>query len=341
VLKRLSAPFRNFFNVRFEALNGEIRQLRRVSEAGADHSELIDAVSQRVSASLDHQHDDLMSVAALLGRTIEETADGVDSLLEMSRLAETRNRSSDAAADELAQHAALDQLDDAHALVANYANAHEGWASQAGLWFNPPISVSHAEGSVTVADINERVAEIPFVYASLGVLPRGARVLDIGSCESTVAIGLASLGYHVTALDPRPYPLRHENLEVAAGPIEQFTTEEPYDAAILLSAIEHFGLGAYDLPVNERADVEAIATVRSLLRPGGLLVLTTPYGDAPTTELERTYLPEQIDTLLEGWDILDRTYLTKINRTEWRQVDEIAELKGDHVILVKAQKPAL
>jgi len=176
VLKRLSAPFRNFFNVRFEALNGEIRQLRRVSEAGADHSELIDAVSQRVSASLDHQHDDLMSVAALLGRTIEETADGVDSLLEMSRLAETRNRSSDAAADELAQHAALDQLDDAHALVANYANAHEGWASQAGLWFNPPISVSHAEGSVTVADINERVAEIPFVYASLGVLPRGARV---------------------------------------------------------------------------------------------------------------------------------------------------------------------
>lgn len=358
MVKRFAALFRNYFNFRFESISNEIRSLRAeidgtAAGAGQTAASFADAVSlrvvERVSGSLDRQHEELMGVAALLGRSVTQTEDSVAEILDRTGTeaaggADVR-RASRPEPDwaptgwlDLAAHGNLERLDEAHAHVANYANSHQGWASQAGLWFNPPISVAHSPGTVAVADINERVAEIPFVYTSLGGLPRGSRILDVGSCESTVAIGLASMGYRVTALDPRPYPLSHANLEVVLSPIEEYHTDEPFDAAILLSAVEHFGLGSYDLPVNDRADHQAIQTVWELLRPGGTLVLTTPYGDAPTTELERTYMPEDIDRLLAGWEIADRTYLTKVSRTEWRQVDVVADLRGDHVVLIKATK---
>ena len=54
----------------------------------------------------------------------------------------------------------LETLSIYQARVANYANAHNGWALQAGLWFNPPLSVEFAEGAVRLANVNERIGEI-------------------------------------------------------------------------------------------------------------------------------------------------------------------------------------
>ena len=353
MLNRTKATLRRLFDARYGALVREVRGLRaELQGASPTANSFADAVSvrvaKRVEESLERQHQEVLGVAALLGRGMEQTADAVSELLErpggkdgQAENAQPRRQPSWTEPEQLdlSSHTALGTLDQAHADVANYAYSHLGWASQAGLWFNPPISIQHEPGAVTVADINERVAEIPFVFASLGDLPRGSRVLDIGSCESTVAIALASLGHHVTALDPRPYPLRHANLTVVVAPVEEYRPDHQFDAAVMLSAIEHFGLGSYDLPVNDDADREAIQAVWNALRPGGALVLTTPYGDAPTTELERTYRPEQIARLFDrGWEIVDRTYLTKTSRTEWHQVDEVTELKGDHVVLIKAVK---
>ena len=41
----------------------------------------------------------------------------------------------------------------------------------------------------------------------------GARILDIGSAESTFPLSAASLGYRVTAIDQRPLAYSHPNLE--------------------------------------------------------------------------------------------------------------------------------
>ncbi len=358
MLKRLTGPFRTFFNVRFVALSNSLQTLEaevdalrvQVSQVNVDEARLADSVSEvvtrEVGISLDTQHSDFLGVAGLLGRSIDQAVDGM--ALLMDRTTSESNESVDklsaathAAIEQkfdLQTHGSVAQLDSMLSDVANYASSHQGWASQSGLWFNPAISVAHAPGGLHVADINERVAEIPFVFAAMGALPQGSRILDVGSTESTVSISLASLGYRVTAVDPRPYPLEHENLTIHIGAMETFTDEIPYDAAILLSSIEHFGLGAYDLPVNENADLEAIRRVRDLVRPGGMLILTTPYGDAATTELERTYSPEQLDALLEGWTVVERTYLTQVSATEWHRVDRIAELQGSHVVLVQAMK---
>lgn len=363
MLKRLTGPIRGFFNPRFiamanslEALDRKVdalsSELRGDSATGSALSRAIsDTVTGQVRGSLDDQHADLLGAVGLLGRSVDQSVDQLAVLID--RTDPERASDADHLAAQLAQvvragvglafdesvSGTVAQLDQRNADVANFALSHRGWASQSGLWFNPPISVEHAPGGLRVADINERVAELPFVHSALGPLPRGSRVLDIGATESTVAIGLASLGHRVTAVDPRPYPLGHPNLTVHIGPIETFAPGEPFDAAVFLSSIEHFGLGAYGLPVDDDADVAALRRVRDLLRPGGHLVLTSPYGDAPTTDLQRTYRPEQVDAMLEGWDVQERSYLSKVNRTEWVWSPTLEDLTGSHVVLVHATKP--
>lgn len=315
MLKRLTAPFRNYFNNRFVAVTNSISAL--------------EAQLESVRRSLSDEHAGILGVTSLVGRSVNELLDGADG---------TPGGLSAHRPDPFVNGIESDLTQDL-ADVANYVSSHRGWASQAGLWFNPPISVEHTSGAVRVADVNERVAEVPFVYTSAGQLPLGSRILDVGASESTVAVGLASLGYLVTALDPRRYPLAHANLKNHVGTVEDFSSDELFDAAIMLSSVEHFGLGAYGLPKDATADRRAVERTRELVRPGGLLILTTPFGLGVADEFQRTYSKAQLDALLEGWDVQQRSYLTRVSRTEWRHVADLEESDGAHVALVRAVRP--
>ena len=203
-----------------------------------------------------------------------------------------------------AAEAALEEVDGAVANLVNRANGHRGFAAQAGLWFNPPVTVELGEGRARLATVNERIVEVPFALQALARLTPPARVLDIGSAESTFSLSVASLGYEVTALDLQPLPYSHPNLETVVGRLEDFDPgSERFDAAVLISTIEHFGLGAYGEPAGEDgADRAAIARVGELLTDDGFLVLTTPYGPARVDALERTYDEEASGRSSGGMD---------------------------------------
>ena len=97
----------------------------------------------------------------------------------------------------------LARLDAARAAYLNWASGPEGYAAQAGLWFNPPVPVQHAAGGVEVLLVNERIVEQPFAFGALAGLPAGAAIIDVGGSESTVGLSLATLGHRVTVVDPR------------------------------------------------------------------------------------------------------------------------------------------
>ena len=82
----------------------------------------------------------------------------------------------------------ISQLDAPRAHFANYVQSHRGFAAQAGLWINHPVQTAHVAGDVRVDNVNERIVEVPFVFASLNGLPAGSRVLDVGGMESSVAL---------------------------------------------------------------------------------------------------------------------------------------------------------
>jgi hypothetical protein len=219
----------------------------------------------------------------------------------------------------------LERLDGPLAHVLNHAAGHRGFAAQGDLWFNPPVVIELSPGKARLAVVNERIVEIPFSMAALGRLTPPARILDIGSAESTFPLSAAALGYAVTAVDLRPLPYSHPNLDSAAGRFEDWVPpKEPFDAAFLISTIEHVGVGAYGEAAygqgapGRGADREMLERIRDLLVPAGLVVLTTPYGlEDRTDELERTYDAESLQALIDGWNVLERRVVVAADDLTW------------------------
>jgi len=233
----------------------------------------------------------------------------------------------------------IEDLDRSAAELLNYANSHRGFAAQAELWLNPPLILEHGEREVRLASVNERIVELAFASSAIGRMEPDARVLDFGSSESSLALTLASLGFEVTALDLRPYPFEHPRLRVVASPIEQWAAQpRSFDAALCVSTLEHVGLGWYGGPCHEDGgDRRALDRIYELLVPGGLLVLSVPYGAPSVDALQRRYDHAQLDALIEGWEILQRQVIEQVDERVWQPAEES---HGVAVALVMARKPA-
>lgn len=223
-----------------------------------------------------------------------------------------------------AAHAAgaqLDQLDGAEAAYLNWVAGPDGYAAQAGTWFNPPVPVEHFPGEVKPLLVNERIVEQPWVFAALPPSPP-QRVLDVGGSESTVALSLATLGHGVDVVDPRGYPLAHDNLTAHACRLDELDGER-WDVAVALSSVEHFGLEHYGQSGSDtREDLAALAQLRAL---ADRLVLTVPFG--PRFEVagfERIYDERALAELLDGWDVQQRLVVERVDRLTWRPTEQPA-----------------
>jgi hypothetical protein len=152
---------------------------------------------------------------------------------------------------------------------------------------------------------------------------------------------LASLGYRVTAVDIRGYPFAHPNLTVRKSLLDGWPEGTRFDGAILLSAVEHFGLGAYGETAGASdADLIAMKKIWSLLRPGGYLFLTVPFGKREITSLQRIYDDATLSALLEGFVVVDRQIGEKQDSNVWSIAAPLSSRDCLRVALVTAKRPA-
>lgn len=235
----------------------------------------------------------------------------------------------------------IDALDGDTAGLLNYADSHRGFAAQRHLWTNPPTSVEYVEGDVKLGSVNERIVEIPYAFRALGAVRPPAAILDVGSVESTIPFSLAAMGYKTTALDLRPYPYEHPNLEVAVSRLEEWDRPAAsFDAILCISTVEHVGLGWYgEARQDLGADRRFVERLGELLKPGGPLVLTVPFGRASIDELQRTYDDATLDALLEGWTIESREVVRQSDARIWAPGEE-ADPEARAVAMVTVTRPA-
>jgi SAM-dependent methyltransferase len=100
-------------------------------------------------------------------------------------------------------------------------------------------------------------------------LPAGARVLDVG-CGTGGNLLAFARDYDIAGLDASPDAVararRRSGRPVFEGRLpDALPALEPFDAVLLLDVLEHV-----------EKDLDAARAVRTLLRPGGLLLVTVP-----------------------------------------------------------------
>ncbi|MDP2653557.1 MAG: class I SAM-dependent methyltransferase [Candidatus Omnitrophota bacterium] len=200
--------------------------------------------------------------------------------------------------------------------------------------------------------VNERIVEIPFAIACLSALPKGSKILDLGCTESTFPLQAACLGYRVTGFDFRPYPYTHPSLEFVQGDIVNLPfPPASFDAVFCISTIEHIGIGFYADPLSGvDADHQAAGEAGKVLKTGGILVLTVPYGAGQANKHHRIYDQKTLAALLKDFRVQELRYFVNSRFPEgransWIEVGEkdaaVVESgeSANGVCLVKAAKP--
>jgi 2-polyprenyl-3-methyl-5-hydroxy-6-metoxy-1,4-benzoquinol methylase len=333
IAQALLWPFTRFFDPRFRGIHDAMTTSRETS----------DALHRDSMLAQQQTHGEVSQLHWLIRADMDATSEAMTLIGRSLRDLEVMTEEAWRGSRTYLEHASegfIEELDEPVARLLNYANSHRGFAAQGALWFNPPVVVKYSEHGAGVGHVNERIAEVPFVFRTLARVPLGAQVLDVGASESTLCLSLATFGYRVTAIDPRPNPLSHPNLDVVAGKIEDWDAPGSFQATVCLSTIEHVGVGVYGQDGEEdRADLRAMQRIRDVTEPGGLLVLTTSYGPSRVGERSRTYDRRGLDELLEGWQVDELSLLVREDETTWLPLDaatEPAELENREAVAMIA-----
>jgi len=171
-----------------------------------------------------------------------------------------------------------------------------------------------------VVHINERIVEHPWVFANLGI--REGRVLDVGCCWSSLSIELACLGYEVWGIDISLYGLKHPNFKFVREDIcETSLPKEYFDRVLAVSTIEHLGLGHFGDPKGTSRDKMAMDRIHILLKPGGKLLLTVPFGRSKELSWFRVYDSESLHKLVCAFEVESKEFYV-LKKDGWTRTTE-------------------
>ncbi|CAH1779856.1 unnamed protein product, partial [Owenia fusiformis] len=127
------------------------------------------------------------------------------------------------------------------------------------------------------------------------------------------ALALSAGAKHITTLEYNNHLFLHPNITK----IHPYDMAHRYrsisflefDFALSFSSIEHSGLGRYGDPLNPYGDLEAVAQVWCMLKPGGLFILGIPETHSVTSCMDfnahRVYGYNRLKHLTANFEVLD------------------------------------
>ncbi len=156
--------------------------------------------------------------------------------------------------------------------------------------------------------------------------------LDFGSGDSHLSLVAARRGFRMLASDLNPvqWSFQHPSVRfVQADALALPLPPQSFDLILNCSTIEHLGLGRYGDRVDPDADLKGMSRLHDLLKPTGIMLLTTPVGiDTVYSPLHRIYGHARLPRLLGHFSVTRNKYCAKKSDNVWSLVDENTALPG-------------
>jgi SAM-dependent methyltransferase len=175
------------------------------------------------------------------------------------------------------------------------------------------VSRKSSASSALPAKISDRVYEYRWLVERLRT--RQGRLLDVGGgAEGVILSGMLSgLGWEVDVIDQNYHPITQQGVRFHVMDAAQMAfPEATFGAVSCISVLEHIGFGgAYGVQSHSlTADHLAVREMARVLRPGGLLCLSTVFGqrrDVPP--IFRSYDRARLLPMFEGLEIENIEFL--------------------------------
>lgn len=176
--------------------------------------------------------------------------------------------------------------------------------------------------------IHERSIEYPWIAKNIADI-KNCRVLDVGAKEGLPSTDILLNNLNsVYAIDINASQITPttNNVIIKKGDIRSTPFENNFfDAVVVISTLEHVGVsGRYGIEQpDDTGDYKAMAEIFRILKPGGKVLITVPYGEGKSLPLNRLYNDTRIDELLENFTVNNKEYFRYLSQYEmWFEVSE-------------------
>ena len=160
------------------------------------------------------------------------------------------------------------------------------------------------------AHYNERNFENGFVESLIFEKEPGS-VLDIGSSSLAIPTSLNKKGFKITCIDPCVEDKIENGMQIIKGDIRSTKWEDnTFDYITCISTIEHIGVsGRYGIRESEPdGDKKAMDEMFRILKPGGFLYVTIPFGSVEILPINKVYTDERILSMSNGMKVVNSKF---------------------------------
>jgi SAM-dependent methyltransferase len=163
----------------------------------------------------------------------------------------------------------------------------------------------------------ERLIEYPFLDRNLISTNLRATILDIGSAPSSLTKTVSKFGnamWRVVGIDINRL---HDIEGISCFTFYRMDSrklgfcDEVFDQVICISTVEHIGVvsEAYDIhQEDDQGDIKMMSEIHRVLKKGGTLVLTLPYGKTMQKREYRIYNQTSLARLISEFSVIKKEF---------------------------------
>ncbi len=155
----------------------------------------------------------------------------------------------------------------------------------------------------------DRDLEYPWVIKHIDI--KEGKLLDIGSTVGIMLKELLPQGLEIYCLDLNVRAKIDSSIKFSTGDVRSTDFKDNlFNTITCISTLEHVGVeGRYKVKKDEFGDIKAMKEMLRILKPGGKLVLTVPYGAKDMLPFNKLYNKERLSELFKGYNLKVSEYL--------------------------------